>query len=527
MYSFDIAYEPWIPVRVGGRLELYSLEQTLLQAQDIERLEDASPLVTVALHRFLLAVLYRALKGPESVEESTEWLEAGAFPREAVRGYLKKWGDKGRFDLFDSKRPFYQVADLDKAVFKNLIEPKSWTELSPEVRDGGQAAHIFNHENRLPEPIRVEVALRTLLTRQTFALGGLSRTFEYSAKRSPSPNAIFFIPHGKNLLETLIYCLDPKNYALYKYDIPFWERENPYDIAFLNRVNKEEVMGCAQAYTWSSRSIKLIPSVHNGKLCVEAIYFASGITPKFKIEHYYDPMVGAQIAQTGTYKGQHVFTRFRRDRQFWRDFHSLLPVSRSDGALIPRVIGNSVRLAREFSEEVHIAAYGISNATQEAKIDFSRQEYYLLPEAVSADRTKDVYALLTDTLEQAETLGKSLNTASRTLARKLLSHGGRDPDKDDVTRLVNSFPTYATYWGTLGKTFPELLGRLTADFKPKEIRHFWTEQLMQASNRAWALTREAAGDDAFALRAIYSAEGGFMRARKKLRDELEPLKENV
>ena len=63
MSRFNLIDEKWIPVRFldGSRDEL-GIRDTLLRAKEIAAIEDSSPLVVTALHRFLLAVLYRALE---------------------------------------------------------------------------------------------------------------------------------------------------------------------------------------------------------------------------------------------------------------------------------------------------------------------------------------------------------------------------------------------------------------------------------------------------------------------------------
>jgi CRISPR system Cascade subunit CasA len=522
VFSFNLVSEPWIPVRTQGQIELLSLEQALLRAAEIECIEDPSPLVAVALHRLLLAVLYRALQGPQTLENNLEWLENG-FPNELIQKYFIQW--KHRFDLFDLDRPFFQVPDLHLSGFNN--QPKSWTVLDAEVSDGGQGADIFNHENRRPEPITPDLAVRILLSRQTFALGGLSRTFVYSSKRSPSPSAIFLIPQGRNLLETLCYNLDPNNFALLDFDIPFWESESSVNIALLRKKNAGEVMGCVQAYTWMSRSVKLVPKESEGKIAIEEVFFTSGLAPEFDKERYFDPMVGTQIVRSGPNKGEHMFSGFRDGRQFWRDFHSLFPVKLQAGVSRPRVIDISLRLYSEFGKEVKMGVYGICNATQEAKIDFARQEVYLLPEALSVNRLSDVYSSLEDAMKTAEVIGESLVDATQTLALKILSHGSRKVDKGDVTKMVDGFPTFLNYWSTLEKAFSELLIRLTADYRWEVIEKFWIEQVIQASDRAWELTRNSVGDDAFALRAIYSAEGSLRIAQKPFREKLKPAKETA
>ena len=78
MSRFNLIDEKWIPVRFpdGTRAEL-GIQDTLLRAKEIEAIEDASPLVVASLHRFLLAVLYRALEGPTDIDQAKALFAAG------------------------------------------------------------------------------------------------------------------------------------------------------------------------------------------------------------------------------------------------------------------------------------------------------------------------------------------------------------------------------------------------------------------------------------------------------------------
>lgn len=77
MHTFNLITQPWIPVREGNKLKEVSLEQALLEGRRFERIEDPSPLVTVALYRLLLAILHRALQGPENSDEAAKWFSNG------------------------------------------------------------------------------------------------------------------------------------------------------------------------------------------------------------------------------------------------------------------------------------------------------------------------------------------------------------------------------------------------------------------------------------------------------------------
>src|SRR5215207_2825487 len=100
MASFNLVDRPWVPcvARDGTASEL-SLRQVLIGAHDLTELYDPSPLVTVALHRLLLAILHRAYQGPDGMEEWREIWQAGRFDLGLIDDYLNQW--RHRFDLFD------------------------------------------------------------------------------------------------------------------------------------------------------------------------------------------------------------------------------------------------------------------------------------------------------------------------------------------------------------------------------------------------------------------------------------------
>src|SRR5581483_3989392 len=108
MPSFDLIDEPWLPcVRPDGAAVELGLRQALAGAHELGELYDPSPLVTVALHRLLLAILHRAYRGPAVPAAWRAIWNAGRFDPAVIDAYLDRW--RHRFDLFDPERPFYQV----------------------------------------------------------------------------------------------------------------------------------------------------------------------------------------------------------------------------------------------------------------------------------------------------------------------------------------------------------------------------------------------------------------------------------
>src|SRR5690606_33682957 len=107
MSSFSLWTEPWIPVqRLDGRSERVSLPEAVAEAHTILGIADPSPLITVALHRLLLALVYRTHPLAGLADWQSLW-QAGCFNAAAVFAYGERWAD--RFDLLHPSRPFYQV----------------------------------------------------------------------------------------------------------------------------------------------------------------------------------------------------------------------------------------------------------------------------------------------------------------------------------------------------------------------------------------------------------------------------------
>jgi CRISPR system Cascade subunit CasA len=100
-----------------SRTKRLRLCDTLLQSVAIEAIEDPSPLVVAGLHRFLLAVLYRALEGPTDINQAKALFNSG-FPGEKITAYLEKWRD--RFWLFHEKYPFGQNPYVPKDQIETL-----------------------------------------------------------------------------------------------------------------------------------------------------------------------------------------------------------------------------------------------------------------------------------------------------------------------------------------------------------------------------------------------------------------------
>lgn len=493
--SFDLLTQPWVPVRQGEDVIEVSLEGAILRAREFRGIEDGSPLVLAALHRFLLAVLHRALAGPRDLDEAGAWFREG-FPAVRLREYLACYRD--RFDLFDPIAPFYQVRD-----FTLEQSSRSWTILTPELNSDNNKV-LFDHTiTARPEPLRPALAARLLIANQAYALSAGKSIFCHTATAPVATGATILV-QGRDLHETL--CLNLPLYTQHGRDRAAWE-EPPLGVVALTDCDaaRRAPVGVVDRYTWQARAIRLHPEERDGETMVVRIGYASGVRCDDPneirdplIAYRSDPKEAARVYPLG----------FRDGRALWRDFHSLLPAGREGAAILE----HAGRLYRDLAlddggmpEAVQVLVLGQAN--DQAKVEFWRMERYRLP-ATLLD-SHDLRDLIATCLQRANDTGQRLNGAARALAARLLTIGERKPHKDDVTALVNSFPHDAAYWSGLERAFADWLARLGADADRRIAAHrrAWRDTVDRQARAAWALTARAAGDDARALRAVFASEG--------------------
>lgn len=119
MAEFNLIDEAWIPcIDLKGQQVDYGIRDALLKGHDLREVCDDSPLVTVAIHRLLLAILYRAFEGPSDIKQWRTLNAKSSFEgNSGLTAYLKKWHDW--FFLFDHAHPFMQVPGLDLNEYKD------------------------------------------------------------------------------------------------------------------------------------------------------------------------------------------------------------------------------------------------------------------------------------------------------------------------------------------------------------------------------------------------------------------------
>lgn len=506
MSRFNLIDEKWIPVRVsdGTRDEL-GIRDILLRSKEIAAIEDPSPLVVAALHRFLLAVLYRALEGPTDIDEARKLFRDG-LPHEKITAYLEKW--RNQFWLFDEKYPFGQIPTFQPKTWR------AWTVLAAE-HNADNAKVLFDHVDvTAAGKVSAAAATRWLFATQTFSVSAGKSELTHTGT-APSATAAIALPMGHNVQDTLLFSLVPQNREVAATDVPQWERI-PETLERLSAGIERRAVGFADLYSWRTRSIRF-KTDDSGY--VTELAFASGvdIAPTDRI----DPMLGYRIDDK---KGK-LPIQFR-DRGLWRDFDSLLP---DDFHLAPRTIEHAKALTRSNQGRFPRAVMVLGQSNNKAKIEYWRMERFALPQAMVGDR--NIRAEIRQLLADAEESQKSLWLACRSFARNLLSRGERDPIGADIKNFVDQLPAIPWYWSTLETKFHEILNEYTLEVDSEDIRCMWLESVRDTLKKAWEQYRTSVSmGDAWAIRALVKSELPVLRKLKDLNDEilkLQPQEESA
>lgn len=518
MSRFNLIDEKWIPVRFlnGSRGEL-GIQDTLLRSTQIAAIEDPSPLVVAALHRFLLAVLYRALEGPTDIDQAKKLFKDG-LSNEKITAYLTKWRD--RFSLLDENYPFYQVPDYEPKEKNGRRQWRSWSTLAAE-HNADNAKVLFDHLDVTESgAILSSRAACWLLACQTFALGGGRSDFQYT-KSAPSATAVMILPLGRNLHDTLVFSLIPENREVLKNDLPIWERK-PEVLATLQKGTERAILGLVDLYSWRTRSIKF--SLHEDGATIRELAFASGV--ECSSESHVDPMLCYRISEK---KGkQHV--RFR-ERGLWRDFDSLLP---DNGNLAPKVIEHATALARSNRDRFPRSVMVLGQANDQAKIEYWRMERFGLPEALIGDRF--IRTEIRQLLVAAEETASELRSALWNFYRLILVRSQREKDtslrkeeKTSIGKMADAAGQIHLYWSNLESGFHEILREYTLDRDFDDILGQWLKSVRATLLSTWEQHRASVSiGDAWTIRALVKAERPVLRKLKELNDEiakLEPRKE--
>ncbi|MCK4600428.1 type I-E CRISPR-associated protein Cse1/CasA [Candidatus Bipolaricaulota bacterium] len=518
MAEFNLIDERWIPcIDLRGKQVEHGIRETLLKAHALREICDDSPLVTVAIHRLLLAILYRAHDGPRDFTAWKSMYSLGGFDEQVVGCYLAQW--KNRFDIFSDDRPFYQMGSLETRI------PVPVNRLATECASGNNAT-LFDHseDETGANWSQVQVA-RRLVACQSFALGfgksgnarigSVEETLPYSADAIALRGMNIWL-QGTSLFETLSVNLVPIDDV----SAPPWELEdsNAYRDILQDKSRKVVTsLGVVDRLTWQSRLIRLIP---NGNT-VSRIYYTQGRSADKSAG---DPM---KVYRTSKDEGISALS-LSSGKAAWRDAHSILTIpSASSNERRPECF-NLVARARsaavvDIAKPFAVQIVGLATAPKKAgKFLLWRHERMPIPAALLSD--VNLIERLGGLLQNAEQGAIEINTRIRRISKLYLSPscesaGARQPDKNEVNKVVDAIDPRPVYWARLEKHFYTLLDTLHDDWDKKNdgwkpddrqtATRTWREHVKREAQRALEESIRSLGTSARAIQAVARVRTDF------------------
>jgi len=519
MAEFNLIDERWIPcIDLRGKQVEHGIRETLLKAHELREICDDSPLVTVAIHRLLLAVLYRAHDGPRDFAAWKSLYSLGAYNEHVICRYRTKWKD--RFFLFDDAHPFMQVAGLDLNEYKNNGEVKKdksdgLMRLSKEAPDKGGRI-LFDHRVGTERPkYEPQQIAKMILASQSYAGTGVASGGKIGSQVI-KPTACQFAPcvdgltlwlQGKNLFQTLMLNLVP--YEVCKSDIPPWEDDNIIQSAIRSWKAAVSFTGLAQRFAPLSRFIRAVDK--------KSMFFTNGL--KIDLKDDSDDPMKAYYRESDS--KPYVAVKLLEHKAAWRDAHSLLALG-TVNRKPPVSLNLAARIERDgvIDSDAQFRANVVGLATRQDKGLLWRHER--MPVSPSLLNNANFVERLGGLLEDAEQTGSELRSRTWKIARYFRVPADRRLSKneeEDVTRLLKELDPRPAYWARLEKHFYTLLDTLHDDWDKETggwklddrqtATRTWREHVKREAQRALEESVRSLGTSARAIQAVARVRTDF------------------
>lgn len=424
---FDLTVEPWIVAldKAGKRQEL-SIREVFARAEELHQIAGEVPTQAFAILRVLIAILHRAIDGPEDLEHWREAWEDWDGVIGAVEEYLDE--HRGRFDLRHPVTPFFQVAGLstaakDAAGLEMVIAdvpnglPFQTTRSGSGVATVGwaEAARWLVHAHAYDPS-----GIRGAAVGDPRAKGG--KVYPIGPGWAGQTGGVFLQAATLrdtlllNLVEPTAAGLEPRDT-----DVPVWERP-PHTAVADGGDEGREPTGPLDLYTWQTRRIRLV-----GDDMVRGVVLCNGdrVTPqnRFRLE----PLTAWRWSnpQTKRFK-QDTWMPRKHDpaRAMWRGLAGLLPGPMENKDKAPGVLTFAEELLANgvLTEPVlTVHAVGIAYGSNESTIDEITDDHLDLPAEIIAHGDGPAARLAVRAVTQADRAVYQLASFAQNLA---LAAGG-------------------------------------------------------------------------------------------------------
>ncbi len=436
MLAFNLVDQPWIPVvSQDWQRKDISLMELLTDWGRLKEIHADNPPTTLAIYRFLFAVLHRAYQGPKDIDH---WEEMQQDNGKKAIAYLEQWRD--RFDLFHPEHPFMQDAAI--------AEKDAGEVYLASVLHGNNTSTVFCHEHQWSNAVlTIPEAARLVLRLHNFDTGGRKTGATDSAAVLPMMDAANVLVRGCNLHETLLLNLvayDPsrdKPCATTGEDIPCWERT-------YQKPNERIPVGYIDYLTYQWRRVKLF--VEQEQVFRVALHPGDRLPKDISTSQW-----ECGIAYLKTKKGL-MTVRLNSTRSLWRD--SAVFLQSAETSSRPRILDWIAILKAEaglIESNLHLQILGL-NVDNAKPLGWSGQQF-AAPLIYLTD--KPLWQCLSQAIALAENhqqLFRSFRGSPYAVLAEVLNN-------NDAGAFATTLDGESRYWATLDRAFQTLLSELPQD----------------------------------------------------------------
>jgi CRISPR system Cascade subunit CasA len=477
--NFDLTQKPWIPVvNQDGLYQEVSLLELFAQWETLRELQADNPPTTLALHRFLLALLHWVYKGPE---DEQDWKYIRDDNGEEAIAYLKE--HKDCFGLLHPDCPFMQDPTLTVDMAGEIYQAY--------VLHGNNTSTVFCHEHQWSgDSLDIAAAARLVLRLHVFDVGGRKTGSSVSAGVIPTMDAANVLARGTTLKETLLLNLiryDGEDYPFPSKgdDLPAWERD-------LQPAQERVPAGYIDYLTFQWRRVRLF---FEDDRAVKVAVHAGDRLPKSHSPADYE----MAIAYTKNPKkpGDRYTVRLDLNRSLWRDSTAFLQSSGkwSDAGIGPKIITWIAELqqAKLVPEWFNLQVLGLT--VDNAKPLGWVSEQLSVPTAYVTE--KPLWQALDSALQFAEK-HKDVFMSFQGSPYYVLAEGLNPPSTPkkaisrQAARLASTLGGATRYWAALDQQFKDLLHKKLPDPNDKTVGGNGTVYGVQALQDWEKIVRSAA-----------------------------------
>jgi CRISPR system Cascade subunit CasA len=433
--SFNLTLENWIPiVNQNWQRQEVSLIKLFEVWETLREIQADNPPTTLAIYRFLLAILHRAYQGPT---DEAHWEEIRDDHGKKAIAYLQE--NQDCFDLLHPERPFMQDAALTTDMAAEIYQAY--------VVHGNNTSTVFCHEHQWSGgSLPIEAAARLVLRLHWFDVGGRKTGSSVSAGVIPTMDAANVLVRGKTLEETLLLNLMHYNpiqgmpSVVKGDDLPAWERET-------QPAAERIPAGYIDYLTFQWRRVRLF--FENGQ-AIKVAFHGGDRLPKEVSSTQWE----CGIAYVKNKKG--IFTiRLNLSRSLWRDSAAFL--QSSDAGSCPRIIEWLAVLQDEDLIDDRLTLQIMGLTVDNAKPLGWTGEQFSAPIAYLKERP--LWEALVSALRVAEEhqqIFRSFQGSPYHALAKELNH-------PDAGSFAKSLDGESRYWAALDREFQPLLINLAVD----------------------------------------------------------------